>query len=125
MLYSTLSMFSHCVHSSWKLLGYNMMNHFAFMQFGETALVKATWRGWIDICQMLIDAGIDVNAQDIVSCYYNIILYTCATIRTEWLTFCSQRNGCLNLILDRRNCITQCSSNRKLGGGESTSSRRS
>ena len=38
------------------------------MQFGETALVKATWRGWIDICQMLIDAGIDVNAQDIVSC---------------------------------------------------------
>ena len=51
-----------------------MMKHFASMQFGETALVKATWRGWIDICQMLIDAGIDVNAQDIVSCCY--IIYT-------------------------------------------------
>ena len=51
-------------------------NYFALMQFGETALVKATWRGWIDICQMLIDAGIDVNAQDIVSCLYCL----CATI---------------------------------------------
>ena len=30
-------------------------------------LVKAAYRGWVAICQMLIDAGADVNAQDIVS----------------------------------------------------------
>jgi len=39
------------------------------IQFGETALVKAAYRGWVEICQMLIDAGADVNAQDIVSYY--------------------------------------------------------
>ena len=76
----------YCATSSKSQLNssdYTDTNYFACMQFGETALVKATWRGWIDICQMLIDAGIDVNAQDIVSCCYNY-MHACATIRTAW-----------------------------------------
>ena len=37
------------------------------IQAGETALFKATWRGWVKISQLLIDAGIHVDAQDFVS----------------------------------------------------------
>ena len=33
--------------------------------------MKAAYRGWVAICQMLIDAGTDVNAQDIVSYQYD------------------------------------------------------
>ena len=41
--------------------------HFFFLQTGKTALFKATYGGWVKICQLLIDAGVHVDAQDFVS----------------------------------------------------------
>ena len=36
-------------------------------QFGETALFKASYRGWIEVVITLLEAGANVNTQDIVS----------------------------------------------------------
>ena len=72
---------------------------------------------------MLIDAGIDVNAQDIVSCCYNYMLVL--LLELNGLTFGSQCNDCLNSILDRGDCFTQCSSDWKRRSDTSPNTRRS
>ena len=59
-LHHTLSKLMKCVLQSGR-------KYFFAIQRGQTALFKATQRGWIKICRLLIDAGIYVDAQDFVS----------------------------------------------------------
>ena len=68
------------------------------LQYGWTALMKASEAGHMECVQMLLDKGAEVNIHDKVRCHYT--LCTCNAVCTHspqyWLKTCAQEPYCVH-----------------------------